>query len=186
MRSFGNDSSKRICYKRLPPESQFAFLADAIDDHDVNSVCNRVTTLNRFPRRVLRLIHLGLFFGEPPDRSWVEQKLCATEAAVFDTLFATSVRNDTPEVVVTNLIIGGKWTPALGEIERLRDGPVSELYASRRRVRRRSCRSTSRRWRRSAPRRVRVKTSTRSKFSCSRSFSRRSSKSAVFDSSATG
>ena len=26
------------------------------------------------------------------------EELCATEAAVFDTLFATSVRNDTPDI----------------------------------------------------------------------------------------
>src|SRR5712691_1525467 len=77
-RSFGNYASEGIGDERLAPEVELAFRSNAIDNHYINSVCNRMRALNRLPGGMLGLLHFLLFVRQPANRCWIEKKLCAT------------------------------------------------------------------------------------------------------------
>ena len=77
--SFGDDFAARRGDKTLSPKfnpitADGAFVADAICHRNKTTVRNRVTALNRFPRRMLRGAVLFLFAGMPADRRRIKQK----------------------------------------------------------------------------------------------------------------
>src|ERR1700690_1047585 len=53
------------------------FEPGAIDRHDIASVRDRMTLLDRFPGRLLPLAVFRLFRRQPSDRRWIDQDLGA-------------------------------------------------------------------------------------------------------------
>src|SRR5581483_7980866 len=91
MRGFGDHGAKRITQERSAPEFESlagsrlspniaGFVADAVDYSDIHSVGNRVCTLNRSPRIMLRLAELGFLGRMPTDGRGIEQHACPLQS----------------------------------------------------------------------------------------------------------
>ena len=84
--SFGNDSSKWICDERVSPKFQtrvtvggLAFEADAVDDGDVNTIGDGVSTLNRAPGVELSSAEFRFFVRVPADAGGIKDHLRTTK-----------------------------------------------------------------------------------------------------------
>src|SRR6185369_3314906 len=54
---------------------------NAVNDDDVNSICDRVASLNGLPCRMLGLVHLALFIRKPANSRRIEKKLSAFQCS---------------------------------------------------------------------------------------------------------
>jgi hypothetical protein len=79
-RTPGDDLAIGTADKTLSPKlNAFAacgcFMTNAVRSRDVTTVRNRVTPLNRFPRRILGGTELFFFARMPSDGSWIKNNL---------------------------------------------------------------------------------------------------------------
>jgi hypothetical protein len=84
VRSFGEDAAEGICNERVSPELEagiaffrFAFVADTIDDSDVNAIGDSVGALDSAPCIELSRAELGFFVWMPADTRGIENDLRA-------------------------------------------------------------------------------------------------------------
>lgn len=93
VRSFGENAAEGISDERVAPKFEagvallrFAFVADAIDDRDIDAIRDGVSTLDRTPRVKLRRAELCFFVRMPADTCGIENDLSAlkrSEARTF-------------------------------------------------------------------------------------------------------
>ena len=83
-RTFGDDFAARRRDETLPPEfdpvaAGGRFMADAIRHRDITTVRDRVTALNRFPGRMLRLAEFFFLARMPADRRRIKKNFRAAQ-----------------------------------------------------------------------------------------------------------
>src|SRR5882724_8659346 len=84
--TFRDDFAVRSAHEALAPKLNAIstggrFVTDAIRHRDVAPVGDRMTTLNRLPRGMLRLSKFLFLTRMPADCRWIKENLCATQGS---------------------------------------------------------------------------------------------------------
>src|SRR5204862_866025 len=83
-RTFCDDFAVRSAHEALAPKFNAistgrGFVADAVRHGDVAPIGDRMTTLNRLPRGMLRFSKFLFLARMPADCRWIKNNLCATQ-----------------------------------------------------------------------------------------------------------